>query len=74
MSSAAIKQVAGNIKDSLSDNPLALWGLVIGCVLMAAIFGGLLFHAYLDWKHERQKAQAVERLQKHLQNLPSQKS
>ena len=74
MNLAHIKQMAGNFQAMLTDNPMALWGLVCAGVLMFLIFGGLLFHAFLDWKHERQKAQAVERLQKHLASLPVQKS
>jgi uncharacterized membrane protein len=74
MSLEHIKHVVGNVQASLTDNPMALWGLVFAVVLMVIVFGGLLFSAYLDWRHERQKAQAVERLQKHLQSLPVQKS
>jgi hypothetical protein len=74
MNLAHIKQVMGNIEASMSDDPLAVWGLIIGGLLAGLVFGGLLLHAYLDKKRERQKAEAVERLLKHLKSLPGQKS
>jgi DNA-binding transcriptional MerR regulator len=74
MSLTHIKQIVGNVQDSLTDNPMAMWGLICAGVLVILVFGGLLYNAYIDWRHERQKAQAVERLHKHLQSLPGQKS
>jgi len=74
MSLEHIKHVVHNVQASLTDNPAAMWSLICAVVLMVIVFGGLLFNAYIDWRHERQKAQAVERLQKHLQSLPGQKS
>jgi len=74
MSLTHIKHAVADIQASLSDNPTAVWILAIAGVLAFLVFGGLLLNAYFDWRHERQKAQAVERLHKHLQSLPSQKS
>jgi hypothetical protein len=74
MNLATIKHAVGSFQASFTDNPLAMWGGIFAVVLMLLIFGGLAFNAYIDWKRERQKAQAVERLHKHLQSLPVQKS
>ncbi len=74
MNLAHVKQVVASIQASMADNALAMWGLIFGVLLAGLVFGGLVLHAYLDKKRERQKAKAVERLLKHLDSLPGQKS
>lgn len=69
-----VKQMVGNFLQSVSEDPLTMWALIIGGFLAILVFGGMLLHSYLDFKRERQKAKAVERLLKHLDSLPGQKS
>jgi hypothetical protein len=74
MNLGEIKQHVGAFERTLEENPLAVWGLIIAGLLAFLIFGGLLLDTILEKKRLRQKAQAVERLQKHLASLPSTKS
>jgi hypothetical protein len=74
MSISEIKQHVANLEQAMDDNPLAMWGLILASLLVLLVFGGLIFHALLDRKREREKIKAVERLHKHLQSLPSSKS
>ena len=74
MSLSEIKQHVGNLEQTMDDNPLAMWGLLLAGLLVLLVFGGLIFDALLQRKREREKIKAVERLHKHLQSLPSSKS
>jgi hypothetical protein len=74
MNLGTIQQSIRHFEMMLSDNPLAMWGLIIGGILAFLIFGGLLLDIALDKRRERQKIKAVERLHKHLQSLPGSKS
>jgi len=58
----------------MQENPLAVWGLIIAGLLAFLLLGGLLLDTILEKRKLRQKAQAFERLQKHLASLPGSKS
>ena len=74
MSLNNFKQSLSKFNTSWTDNPLAMWSLIIAGLLACLIFGGLLLDMYLERKRERQKVQAVERLHKYLQSFPTSKS
>jgi hypothetical protein len=74
MKLSEIKQTVGHLQTSASENPLVAGAIVAAVLLIVVVLGGLLLDGFLEWKHQRQKAKAVERLQKHLQSLPSIKS
>jgi hypothetical protein len=58
----------------MEENSPAFWGLIIAGFLAFLLLGGLALDTILERRRLRQKAQAVERLQKHLASLPSTKS
>jgi predicted lysophospholipase L1 biosynthesis ABC-type transport system permease subunit len=74
MSIAEIKQGVAHLEATMGENMLITVVLIIAVGLALLLFGGLLLDAYIEKRRERQKAQAVERLHKHLQSLPSSKS
>jgi hypothetical protein len=68
------RQTIGGLERKFTDEPMTMVGILVAALLVILIFGGLLLHAWLDRRRERQKAKAVERLLKHLESLPSSKS
>jgi p-aminobenzoyl-glutamate transporter AbgT len=74
MNLGGIKQQVGAFERTMQENPLAVWGLIIAGLLAFLLLGGLLLDTILEKRKLRQKAQAFERLQKHLASLPGSKS
>jgi hypothetical protein len=74
MNLGQIQQHVGAFERTMGENPLAVWGLIIAGLLAFLLLGGLLIDTILEKRRLRQKAQAVERLQKYLASLPSTKS
>ena len=69
-----VKQSVGNLETTFQENPLVGILLVVGILLALLVFGGLLLDMFIEKRRARQKARAVERLHKYLEELPGSKS
>lgn len=69
-----IRQSVAHLENAIKENLLMSLVLAIATILVVLFFGGLMLEAFLEKRKERQKAEALERLHKHLNRLPSVKS
>jgi len=74
MKASDIQQMAGHWQVALGENLPVVLLLAFAVMLAGLVFGGLLLESLIQKKRDRAKAKAVERLQKHLESLPSIKS